>query len=108
MGSQPEYKKQYAAYVKKLSTEQLKAIETERLESKKNRAEAIEKKNRKNELLDEGKPKKPSSAYLLFATAKSKNTHKKSSDLKVEWENLSENEKLAYKQQAQKLRDVYE
>lgn len=108
MGAQPEYKKQHAAYLKKLSVEQLKAIKAERLEEKKNRVEAIEKKNRKKERLEEGKPKKPLSAYLIFAAAKSKNTHANSSDLKSEWDNLSEEQKLAYKQQAQQLRDAYE
>lgn len=108
MRAQPEYKKQYAAYLNKLSVEQLKAIQTERLEDKKNRALATEKKNRKTERLNEGKPKKPLSAYLLFAAVKSKNTHMKSSDMKDEWENLSQEQKLAYKQQAQQLRDAYE
>lgn len=94
--------------MKKLSAEQLKAIKNERLESKKNRAEAIEKTNRKKELLEEGKPKRSLSAYLLFAAAKSKNTHMKASDLKNEWENLSQEQKSAYKQQAQQSLDAYE
>lgn len=107
-GAQPEYKKQHAAYLKKLSVDQLKAIKAERSKEKKNRTEAIEKKNRKKELLEEGKPKKSLSAYLLFAAAKSKNTHTNTSVLKTEWDNLSEEQKLAYKQQAQQLRDAYE
>lgn len=72
------------------------------------RVKAIEKKDRKSEELDQGKPKKPTSAFLLFASGKSKNTHMKSSDLKNEWENLSPDQKLAYKQEAQQLRDAYE
>lgn len=108
MGLQPEYKKQQAAYLKKLSVDQIKAIKAERSEEKKNRAEAIERKNRKMEMLEGGKPKKPMSAFLLFASVKSKNTHTNSSNLKSEWENLSEDQKLAYKQQAQQLRDAYE
>lgn len=78
------------------------------MEDKKNRALAIEKKTRKSEELDAGKPKRSIAAFLLFASAKSKNTHIKSSDLKNEWDNLSPDQKLAYKQQAQQLRDAYE
>lgn len=88
--------------------DQLKAIKTQRIEDKKSRALAVEKKNRKSELLDEGRPKRPVSAYLLFAAAKSKNTHMKSSDFKTEWDNLSQDKKLAYEQQTQQLRDAYE
>lgn len=106
--AQPEYKKQHAAYLKKLSAEQLQAIKAEQLKAKKNQAKAVEMKNRKKELLEEGKPKKPLSAYLLFSTAKSKETNKNASSLKSEWDNLSQDQQLAYKQKAQQLYDAYE
>lgn len=98
----------YKNYSEKLTPEQKRAIEEERIELKKNQALAIEKRDRKNELLDAGKPKNPQSAYLLFAVPKAKNLHVKVSDLKSEWDRLSEVQKLAYKQQAQHLRDDYE
>lgn len=103
-----EFKKKYADYLKKLSPEQRKAIGLELKQQKEDRALAIEKKNRKNEILNEGKPKQPLSAYLLFAAVKAKNSHMKTSDLKGEWEQLSVDQKSAYKQQAQRLRDAYE
>lgn len=103
-----EYKKKYANYIKKLSPEQRKAIGFLLQQQREKRALDIEKKNRKTEILDEGKPKRPMSAYLLFAAVKSKNTHMKSSDMKNEWEQLSVDQKSAYKQQAKQLRDAYE
>lgn len=104
---QVEYKKQYANYLKKLSPEQRKSIAFELKQDKENRAQAIEKKNRKNENLDEGKPKRPLSAFLLFASAKAKASHKKTSDLKNEWDQLGADQKLAIKQKAQQLLDAY-
>lgn len=91
-----------------MSTEQKAAIKAQLKAYKENREKKVEEKIRKNEFLDEGKPKPPMSAYLLFAASKSKNTHTKASALKNEWDNLSDDQKLAYKQQAQKLRDDYE
>lgn len=103
-----EYTKQYANYYKKLTPKQKETITAERKEQKLNQVLAIEKKNRKNELLDAGKPKRPLSAYFLFAATKAKGTQMNASHFKSEWEKLNSDQKSAYKQQSQKLQDAYQ
>lgn len=94
--------------MEKLSPEQRAAIKTGLKQQKENRGEAIEKKNRKCENRDEGKPKLPLSAYFLFAAAQSKDNSSKMSSFKTDWDRLSADRKMAYKQQAQQSRDAYE
>lgn len=103
---QAEYRKLYTEYINQLTPEQKKAIKTERKELRESREQAAEKKILKDEKTALGKPKSPSSAYLLFAIAK--NSSLKPSALSDEWNKLSEDQKQIYKQQAQKARDAYE
>lgn len=91
-----------------LTPDQKLAIKAERKEQKDNRAQAAEKKTLKSELRSLGKPKKPSSAYLLFAVEKRQNTNMKPAEFANDWDRLNDDQKQAYKQKAQKLRDAYE
>lgn len=91
-----------------LTLDQKQAIKAERKEQRESKAQADQKKSLKNENLSLGKPKKPSSAYLLFAVAKCQNSNMKPADCKNDWEVLSDDQKQAYKQKAQQLRDAYE
>lgn len=103
---QAEYRKLYTEYINQLTPEQKKAIKTERKELKESREQAAEKKILKDEKTLLGKPKAPTSAFLLFAIAK--NSSLKASALKDEWNALSEDQKKIYKQQSQTIRDAYE
>lgn len=103
-----EYKKQKEAYLKQLTTEQKQAIKSTRSEMRKNHKQSLQKKVKKSEEISLGKPKRPLSAYLLFSASKSKNTNMNGAALKSQWDQLAEDQKLAYKQKAQQLLDGYE
>lgn len=105
---QAEYTKAYEVYLKKLTPDQKLAIKAERKEKREKQVQAAEKKSHKDEERSLGKPKKPSSAYLLFAVAKAQSTNKKPSDLKDEWDRLSDEQKQVYKQKYLQLYDTYE
>lgn len=91
-----------------MTPDQKLAIKAERKDKREKQVQAAEKKLQKDEERSLGKPKKPSSPYLLFAVPKAQNTNKKPSEMKDEWDRLSDEQKHVYKQKYLQLYDVYE
>ncbi|XP_031627159.1 transcription factor A, mitochondrial-like [Contarinia nasturtii] len=103
-----EYRQLYDEYKKNLTPEQEKAIKTERKLLKDKRAHATAKKTLKTELQALGKPKKPMSAYACFVKDKCTDSHLRASDVKNEWEQLSDEQKQVYKNKYIQLRDTHQ
>lgn len=106
---QAEYRELYLDYMNKISPEQKKAIKAERKLMKENKTIAAKKKTQKDEKRNLGKPKPPANSFTLFVTDQfRKNPKSKMIELTNDWAKLSDDQKQAYTQQAQQLRDAYE
>lgn len=95
------------AYNKALTKEQKLAIKDERIRLKEVEEERAKKLELKNRLKELGKPKRPTTAFLLFYADESKKSKTNVQAIKTKYETLNESQKAVYKQKAAALLEEY-
>lgn len=98
--------KQAEVYKNSLSEAQLLAIKNERKRLKYQQISNVEKQQRKEQLAGLGKPKKPSTAYLLFRCEHNA-AGATVANIATKWAKLTDGDKQKYIQKANELREKY-
>lgn len=95
------------SYNETLTKEQKLAIKDERIRLKEVEEERAKKSELKSRLKELGKPKRPTTAFLLFYADESKKSKTNVQSIKTKYSALSESQKTAYKQKAAALLEEY-
>lgn len=104
---QVNYLKKKAAYEKSLTKEQKLAIKDEQIRLKELKADRASKQELKARLNELGKPKRPSSAFLLFLSDELAKGKANPQSVKAKYNALDESQKNVYKQKSNALMAEY-
>lgn len=104
---QATFLKQKAEYEKKLTAEQKVALKDERIRMKELKEERAQNAQRKKQLRELGKPKRPLSAFVLFYTELANKSKTNALEVRDKYNALNESQKNVYKQKAASLAEEY-